>query len=296
VPKKRIPRLSGAPSDPHRLRGKSKESALDDQSPRELRRVPFGNRLLSLIAALGIMGAIGSYYVPRILSSLEDKLDTRSPVIVDEPSYGTETPNFIFPRSTSPRSVPGDLFLRAASNNQELQLWAQDHGGVALGEQSVQLVVRARGGDSIVISDVQAVVQRRETPSADWFNSWSGCGGLAEVRVMTADLSDDVVEHQWKSSGKDLPSPPVLRVTNQDIEVIKVEVSAPRAPPQLILWTIELRYSSRQESGSLEIDAGGAPFQLASGSTARDAVEYEYGDAASGLVRVPARQRNGVIC
>lgn len=269
------------PQQPSRRVGKSVEQATHTES-RSFRKVLFG-----VIASLGILGAIGSYYVPKVLQATEDRFDPRPPIKVDQVSWTTDTPNFLFPPSVPPASVSMDLFQKKANNSKLLNEWSQSNGGVALAEQQVDVVIRGRDDRPVVINSIEVQVIDRQPANGLWFNIWQGCGSVSDVRLIAADLSTDEVVEEWTVEGETPVDPPVLRVTDTDVEVIRVKVSAPAGPAEVVSWRIDLGYSTSQQSGHIEVVPSLGEFRLATYAAAETAEPYVYSSSTGELKPSP---------
>ena len=79
------------------------------------RRGTRGKRTVNLawvwatLGALGVLSAIGGYYVPGILESGGEVVTNRAPLDYDVAPGREGTPNFVFPTSSEPSSVPLDI-------------------------------------------------------------------------------------------------------------------------------------------------------------------------------------------
>jgi hypothetical protein len=240
-------------------------SSVTEQPPRRRWRT-LGAGLVGALATLGVLGAVGAYYVPGILDRIGAKATDRVPIEVDVLGDQTSTPNYVFATTVDPSAVPAGLFddpTRLA----ESRRWATDNGGVIADEQRVRFVVRGRDDRIVHLNEIRIRIQERRAPRSGWANLWSGCGAAVEPRLLTFNV-DTGAPAQWQVDG--VPAQrPAFTVTASDEETIDVELRSTNAE---VRWVLEVAYSSSERDGVLIVDDKGRPFTL---TAASNAVLYE---------------------
>ena len=235
-------------------------------------------KVLSGLAALGVLGAIGAYYTPGILDRLGGAVTDRIPLDYTIFPADAVSPNYLFPDSVDPGSAPG---VPGRSKVDGFAAWAGTHGGVLADEQSIRLVLRGRTSDIVHVNDIQVRVLSRAKPGSGWFNAWTGCGAPVNPNEMTVDVDNGgavtwvVDEHPT--------SHPAFTVSSSDEETFDLVV---RSTKEEITWVAEVTYSSTERDGVLRIDDHDTPFRL---TTIGNAKAYELDAAGVRWVRAPDR-------
>jgi hypothetical protein len=239
--------------------------------------------LLAGLGALGVLGAIGSYYVPGILDRLGSAATGRVPLDYDLILDRTETPNYVFPDAVNPAEFPAQTVY----NGENADQWARQHHGVLADEQNVRLILRGRAASVIHIDDLRVVAVNRTTPRAGWYNGYDGCGAAVDPRVMKASLDKDPPTATWYVDGQQVDRP-AFTVTGGNEEVFDVQAFTTRDE---VNWVIEVVYSSADGSGVLRIDNHGTPFTVTTVTHAKAYTDYD----GSRLVRTPDRDGPALI-
>jgi hypothetical protein len=239
--------------------------------------------LIAALTALGILGAVGAYYVPGILDRLGAKVTNRVPLDFDLVLDRTETANYVFPDSLTPTTVAGALYGEAGVPD-EYQ-WVQAHGGVLAEEHAVRLILWGKSESVVHIEDIRVRVIKRNEPRAGWYNANEGCGGVTEPRRVDVDLDHSPPSEVWYVDDKTVRRPAFV-VTASEEEVIDFTMTTSRNEFQ---WVFEVLYSSAARSGVLQIDNRGRPFVTTSVAKAKAyLVNYsEAGNASKVFVRAP---------
>jgi hypothetical protein len=218
----------------------------------------------AVLGAFGILGGIGAYYLPGILSA-GGRLVDKQPSLEYTAALLMEAPNFVFPRSLRPSAVPMSILRESnndpASAESDFGAWAQRHGGLIV-DPEVQITLRAPSAQPVIVTSITVRVLRRFPARPGWFNAWYGCGGVFNVRTEQVNLAADPIKTEWRGRSGVLKIPPVLRVTDTDNEVIDVEVYT--AKPQVDDWVIDVTYLADGHEGSLRVDNNGRPFVVTS--------------------------------
>jgi len=245
------------------------------QMPPARRRIA---TVIAALSALGVLGAIGSYYVPGILDRLGSAVTDREPLGYDVITDRTTTPNYVFPDSVAPADFV-DVFY---DPSRDAQQWIRERGGVLADEQTVRLVLWGRDASVVHIDDVRVKVLDRASPRAGWYNANEGCGAVADPRIVTVDLDAHPPVHTWYVGGEEVERP-AFSVSASEEEVFDVTVYTSRDE---VDWVIEVAYSSAERSGVLQIDNRGKPFTVTTVTNARAYLDL-YFDGA-GMVRTPS--------
>jgi hypothetical protein len=231
---------------------------------------------VATLSALGVLGAVGAYYVPGILDRLGAGVTDRLPFDVEFLGDRTLSPSYLFPGAVQPGDVPSELLQQR--NLPELRRWAADHGGVIADRQRMRFVLRGRTDAVAHIDDVRVRVVERRPPRCGWVNMWGPLGGVVEPRLVRFDLDTDAPARWYVD---DQPAErPAFTVTATEEETIDVDLSTSDVEAD---WVIEVTYSSAERDGVLVIDDHGRPFVM---TTAARAVAYTK-SADGHLVRDP---------
>lgn len=228
----------------------------------------WAKRIVASLAALGVLGSIGAYYVPGVLSRGAEEILGVAPlqVTVDHPGdYTTEsfyTPIFLFPNGgTAPEDVPAEVLGRDAGPG-VFARWARSNGAVPAQDQSMRLTLRGRTADPVIVHGLRAQVVGRADATAGWFTHDRGCGGV-ELREADADLDASPPAMRFRGlDGDDRATERLalaLQVSDTDIEVIDVVAHTHTGTVQ---WHLEVLYESAGSEGVIVVDDGGAPFTV----------------------------------
>jgi hypothetical protein len=225
-------------------------------------RTSGGRVVVAVLAALGILGAIGAYYVPGVLDRLGSVATDRLPFEVELLGDQTDEPSYLFPTNVRPSDLPAELLALPRRMN-EFRSWATDHEAVlAIGAQ-IRFVLRGRTEAVVHINEVTVRVVELRPARCGWVNSWGPQGGAVSPRVLEVNL-DRATEQRWSIDGEPAQRP-AFTVTAADEETFDLEVSAEESEAH---WVIDIAYSSAERDGQHTIDDGGKPFVLASRAAA----------------------------
>lgn len=238
-------------------------------------------RGLAALTAFGVFGAIGSYYVPKLLDRLDEVVNPKpAPVDVTVVHDRGGTPNFVFPATRDPAEVPASVLT--SLDTSEIAAWARDHGGVAADQAMVRFIVRGRDSTLVHVEKIQVKVVKRSAPRAGWYNGWEGCGADVEATELHVNVDGGTTRAEWVDPGGAIEAPSYT-VSASDEEVVDLYLTSTEDE---IEWVLEVAYSSAAGSGVLTVDDGGRPFVL---TTVNAAEEWEVTrDALDRLVRNPA--------
>jgi hypothetical protein len=234
------------------------------------------------LGTLGVLGAIGGYYIPGILKTGGEVVTNRAPLDYDLVLARDATPNYVFPASLDPSSVPLDRLQGTVTNFSQ---WALEHGGVIAGDQAVRVVLRGRESSPVIVNGLAARILSTQQPRSGWFNAWDGCGAAVDTREIHVDLSRSPPSTTWYDENGREMRPLTLQVTSTDHEVIDVFAHTTREEVQ---WVLEVSYTSAGKDGVLRIDNRGKPFVV---TALGNAVGYQYYDGPTGLERSPDLDR-----
>jgi len=226
------------------------------QSERRLKRI------WVTLGALGVLSAVGTYYVPGILHSGGELIIHPAPLQYTA-TYVRSDPVYVFPSSTSPGSIPAGLLRRIFWRHQfsAIEPWALSHGGIPVAPQ-IRLVLSGRDARPVIINSLAIRIVRERRLKGGWFNGWYGCGGVVDVRAVVFNLDRNVPYGSWSDRHDSEIRPPTLRLTDTDNEVIDVDVHTSRS--NVIYWVIILSYSFDGRSGTFVINDHGKPFSVTS--------------------------------
>jgi hypothetical protein len=240
-------------------------------------------KVVGALAALGILGAVGAYYVPGILDRLDAAVTDRLPFEVEFLGDRTEAPSYVFGTDVRPSDVPPNV-LDVPANLSALRRWAAAHGGVIANYQQLRFVVRGRTDAIVHLDEIRIRVVERRQPPCGWVNLWGGLGASVPPRVLVANL--DTGSAEWFVDEQPAKRP-AFTVTASDEETFDLELSV---SDHEVSWVVEIAYSSADRDGVFVIDDDGKPFVLTSRSRAQ---AYESLDSGP-LVRAPDRDREGL--
>ncbi|GHJ48064.1 hypothetical protein Cs7R123_54060 [Catellatospora sp. TT07R-123] len=239
-------------------------------------------RGLAVLTAFGVFGAVGSYYVPKLLDQLGEAIDPPpAPVAATVVHQYAESPNFVLPATADQGSVP-DRAL-AAIDKSAFADWAIAQGGVIADEDQVRFVLRGRDATLVHLESIRVKVLKRSRPQPGWFNAWDGCGAAVVPEHLRVSADGGAVHGQWVNDAGPAEAP-AFTVSASDEEVIDVTVVSTE---DAIEWVLEVDYSSAAGDGVLTVDDGGKPFVLTTVGSAQ-AWLYPEPDGGS-LVRQPDR-------
>ena len=228
------------------------------------------------LGTLGVLGAIGGYYIPGILKSGGEVVTNRAPLDYDLVLARDSTPNYVFPASSKPSSVPLDRLQGTATNFSQ---WALRHDGVIAMDQAVRVVLRGRESSPVIVNGLAARILSTKAPRSGWFNAWDGCGAAVDTREIHVDLSRNPPSTTWYDKHGNEMGPLTLRVSSTDHEVIDIFAHTAREEVQ---WVLDVSYTSAGKDGVLRIDNDGKPFVV---TALANAVGYQYFDGPTGLER-----------
>jgi hypothetical protein len=243
------------------------------------------------LGTLGVLGAIGGYYIPGILKSGGEVVTNRAPLDYDLVLARDSTPNYVFPASSDPSSVPLETLQGTTTNFSQ---WALRHDGVIARDQTVRVVLRGRESSPVIVNGLAARILSTKAPRPGWFNAWDGCGAAVDTREIHVDLSRNPPSTTWYDKDGNEMSPLTLQVSSTDHEVIDIFAHTAREEVQ---WVLEVSYTSAGKDGVLPIDNHGKPFVV---TALANAVGYQYSDGPTGLERSPdldrQAQRGETVC
>jgi hypothetical protein len=256
---RRIPATRTARGRPSRRSTVAPES--DERTATSTSRRFVGSALAKIIAALtalGVLGAIGNYYIPPLLDDFGNRVG-RAPLQVSvafPPAYDTEsffTPMWLLPHEAG--SQPAD----APTDPTQLEVWQSTHGVMGQ-DQSLRLTIRGTDDRPVVLQSIEPVIVARSAPLEGWFTSDRGCGGVT-VREAHIKLDEEPPTIRF-SDGEDEASDRlalILQVTRTDIEVIDVVATSHRST---VDWVLEINYTADGRTGTVRVDHDGKPFRM----------------------------------
>ncbi len=150
--------------------------------------------------------------------------------------------------------------------------WVTAFGGVAAGQQMLELTVQGTGKATVVLDELHVRIVEKSTP-LDWndFAMGVGCGGGVETAAFGVNLDAGRPAISPKAGQRDFP----YKVSESDPEVFYIFADA-RA--YNVSWYLDLEWSSGNQKGILRIDDNGKPFRT-SGNVGRPAYNYPLGDS-----------------
>nr|WP_206440161.1 helix-turn-helix transcriptional regulator [Streptomyces scabichelini] len=151
--------------------------------------------------------------------------------------------------------------------------WVGALGGVAAGEQLLELTVQGTGKATVVLKSLHVRVTERSAPLA-WndYTMGVGCGGSVETASFGVDLDAGRPATKPRAGKRDFP----YSVSESDPEVFYVfaDVQAHN-----VSWYLELDWSSGTKSGTVRISDNGKPFRT-SGRAGRPSYQQPIGASA----------------
>jgi len=225
--------------------------------------------LVAALGTLGVLGAVGAFYIPGVLDRVGAVFTDRVPLEHHILIGKNIVPNYIFSDSVSPY-IAGPKLLdfedRAAQHE-----WARVRGGILGDEQQIRLILRGRSDSVVHIEEIRVRVIDRTTPRSGWYNANWGCGGVPDPRVLRVDLDLPSPSHAWYIEDRQVERPS-FTVTTSEEEVFDITVETRQYE---VKWVIDIVYNSTERSGTLEIRNGDDPFVVSSVSNARAYGQHE---------------------
>ena len=228
-------------------------------------------RFWKLALALGVVGALVSYTVPRVLDrggeAVRGAIGSDAAIVAtvrhpgEYQSLSFFSPMYFF-ASLAPTDVPEHA--RMGGKLAEWYAWARKHGAVPGQEQPLRLILRGRDAEPVIIDAIRPRVIERGPPLAGWFTHERGCG---EVPVREAHIDLDRVPPTIvfsKSLGFDREEGReqlalTLQVSASDPEVIDVLAITKRFD---VRWELEVLYTAAGDTGVLVVRDGDKPFEV----------------------------------
>ncbi|MEU7132728.1 helix-turn-helix transcriptional regulator [Streptomyces sp. NPDC046261] len=133
--------------------------------------------------------------------------------------------------------------------------WVSTLGGVAAGEQFLEITLQGTGKDTVVLEGLDVRVRGTKAPLA--WNSYVmgvGCGGDVSTKSFGVDLDSPRPVVTPVAGQRDFP----YKVSESDPEVFYVKAGVKRHD---VSWDLELRWSSGGRRGVLRLDDRGRPFR-----------------------------------
>jgi hypothetical protein len=227
----------------------------------------FVHRFWKLALTLGIVGAIVSYTVPRVLDrgseAVQEALGSNAPLVATVRQPGEyQTESFFTPMYLFTSTAPGDVPKTVAAGGPEYYAWARQQGGVPGQEQPFRLTLRGRDDQPVIIDALRPRVVERAEPLAGWFTHERGCGAV-EVRQAEIDLDQDPPTIRFSDgAGQDTEEEQLaltLEVTPTDVEVVDV-LAVTRSSD--VKWELDVLYTAADETGVLTVRDGDRPFEV----------------------------------
>ncbi|QLE71814.1 transcriptional regulator [Streptomyces rectiverticillatus] len=166
--------------------------------------------------------------------------------------------------------APGDV--TPPPPEQDAPAWVSALGGVAAGEQFVEITLQGTGKDTVVLEGLHVRVQGTKAP-LPW-NSYVmgvGCGGDVSTKSFGVDLDAARPAAAPKAGQRDFP----YKVSESDPEVFYVKATAAQHD---VKWYLELQWSSGDRRGVLRLDDRGRPFRT-SGAGGRPVYQQPLGSS-----------------
>ncbi len=226
-------------------------------------------RFWKLALALGVVGAIVSYTVPRVLDQGGEAVrgaigsDAAIVATVRHPgeyqSLSFYSPMYLFP-SVAPKDVPRDV--RVGGEGPLFYAWARQNGAVPGQEQPFRLTLRGRDAEPVIIDAIRPRIVERGPPLAGWFTHNRGCDAVL-VREAHIDLDRDPPTVVFSKSFEEGDAGReqlalTLQVSASDPEVIDVLAITKRFD---VRWELEVLYSAAGDTGILVVRDGNKPFE-----------------------------------
>jgi hypothetical protein len=229
----------------------------------------FVHRFWKLALTLGVVGAIVSYTVPRVLDrgseAVRGAIGSNAPLLAtvrhpgEYQSLSFYAPMYLF-ASPAPEDVPKSLLAGGALP--ELWAWARQNGAVPGQEQTFRVTLRGRGDQPVIIDGFRPRVVERAEPLAGWFTHERGCGdvGVREARI---DLDSEPPTISFSRGLDEEPGREQLaltiQVTSTDVEVVDVLAVTKRSD---VRWELDVLYTAAGDTGILVVRDGDEPFEV----------------------------------
>lgn len=241
---------------------------------------------IAVLATFGVLAAIGSYVTTQLIEWGVGRVT--SDVAVEVVPVLDQDPNFVFPDSVAPDSVPAQILSsQAVVDMGEFSRWAVEQGGVVTNQQRVRLIVRGTS-DRQVTFTVGLKVVERGAPLAGWYNAWTGCGAVLEPNELRADLSGDPPSMEWRIGGEQADSNTPFVVSANEQEAFDIIVTVAE---EQVSWRVVLDFEAGSDEDRHVVDE---TFTVTSAAESR---AYVYSDEQGELVRVPDQDHaTGPIC
>ena len=224
-------------------------------------------RFWKVALTLGVIGAIVSYTVPRVLDrgseAIGDAIGSNAPLVAtvrnpgEYQSLSFYTPMYLF-TSAAPEDVPKAVLEDAP----EYYAWARQHGGVPGQEQPFRLTLRGRSDEPVIIDALRPRIVERAEPLAGWFTHERGCGAV-DVREAQIDLDQDPPTIRFSDAAGQEPGKQQLALTLQvspnDVEVIDVVAVTKESD---VKWELDVLFTAADGTGVLSIRDGERPFEV----------------------------------
>ncbi|MFI9238904.1 helix-turn-helix domain-containing protein [Streptomyces sp. NPDC053079] len=150
--------------------------------------------------------------------------------------------------------------------------WVSTLGGVAAGEQFIEITLQGTGKDTVVLEGLHVRVRGTKAPLA--WNSYVmgvGCGGDVSTKSFGVDLDSARPVVAPAAGQRDFP----YKVTESDPEVFYIKAGVKQHD---VTWDLELQWSSGGRRGVLRLDDRGRPFRT-SGAEGRPVYAQPLGSA-----------------
>ncbi|MFJ3973702.1 helix-turn-helix domain-containing protein [Streptomyces sp. NPDC090021] len=153
--------------------------------------------------------------------------------------------------------------------------WASAQRAVHAGSQIVEVTLHGTGGGAVVLEGLEVRVGARRTPPA-WnvYQMSQGCGGGLTPAAFAVNLDAPrplARPVAGSDGGSRQPAPAFpLRVSAAEPVVLRVEATTTGCDCD---WSLDLRWTSPADSGTLRIDDGGRPLRT-SAATGRPVYGY----------------------
>lgn len=153
---------------------------------------------------------------------------------------------------------------------QDAPTWVSALGGVASGEQFIELTVQGKGKDTVVLQALHVRTVRTGAP-LDWsdYAMGVGCGGGVSTKSFAIDLDSARPDAVPKAGQRDFP----YKVSESDPEVLYITANTDNHD---VIWYLELEWSSGDRHGTLRLDDQGRPFRT-SADTGTAAYDFPLG-------------------
>jgi hypothetical protein len=179
------------------------------------------------------------------------------PVEIPEYSQRIDGPNFVIPKRVQDLGAP-PVSAPNGAGDPAWYAWAHKQGGVDALESLVRLVVRGHDASQTTINSVTVSLRRRAPVATGLLVGPSGQGGGITPRGVDVDLGQQTPAVTWWD-GANRVAPMSLVVSSSDTEVLDIRGDATKA--ELDFWVIQLHWANGTQSGVLNVDDHGRPFE-----------------------------------